>query len=456
MNFSKEQLEAIDKIKNFIQYDTENTCISLIGPAGTGKTSITKEIINFLDKNPIEYVLAAPTHKAKLVLEELSGASAQTIHSLLALTPNIDIFELDYRDLKFKMENSSKSNCIPYRGVVIIDEASMINDDLFEAIMEKAKMYYTKVIFQGDKCQLNPVKQSNFSKVFSLPNKIVLTKIYRQKEDSPVLDYLGILREKPLDKAAFKTSIGLNDSIIVYNSPNDFLKKFKKDITLAISSRNPFYCKLAAYTNERVNIWNNYVRKVLYSDRAHNSFNIGEIVMGGDNFEYDGFKFWNSLDYIVEEVSDEFTNILPEFGEARGFYLTLYDTVYNDSGKVFILSNKNRNSTLQRIAEQIEKLRIDAINNKYNKREASIKWRKYFSLINSFACTKDLFFENRVVKKSTFNYGYACTIHKLQGSSINQIYIDMIDVLKQKNEEELRQLQYVAMSRTRNNVYLYL
>ena len=42
----------------------------------------------------------------------------------------------------------------------------------------------------------------------------------------------------------------------------------------------------------------------------------------------------------------------------------------------------------------------------------------------------------------------------MQGSSITNVYIDMKDILKCRDEEVLRQLQYVAISRTKNNIYI--
>ena len=56
----------------------------------------------------------------------------------------------------------------------------MINNDLYELIIEKAKEYKCSIVFFGDECQLAPVKQSSLSKVFTLSNKYPLTAIYRQ------------------------------------------------------------------------------------------------------------------------------------------------------------------------------------------------------------------------------------------------------------------------------------
>ena len=81
-------------------------------------------------------------------------------------------------------------------------------------------------------------------------------------------------------------------------------------------------------------------------------------------------------------------------------------------------------------------------------------WKDYFALINSFATLCTLKFENRTIKKRTFTYGYAMTTHKLQGSSIDNMFVDLEDICNNPDPEELRQLEYVALSRTRKNVYI--
>ena len=43
---------------------------------------------------------------------------------------------------------------------------------------------------------------------------------------------------------------------------------------------------------------------------------------------------------------------------------------------------------------------------------------------------------------------------KAVGEFVRYFNIDMKDILRCKDEEELRQLQYVALSRTKNNIYL--
>lgn len=46
-----------------------------------------------------------------------------TLHKLLALSPRLDIFDLDFNNLLFQSRSSKE---IPKNGVVICDEGSMI------------------------------------------------------------------------------------------------------------------------------------------------------------------------------------------------------------------------------------------------------------------------------------------------------------------------------------------
>jgi hypothetical protein len=100
------------------------------------------------------------------------------------------------------------------------------------------------------------------------------------------------------------------------------------------------------------------------------------------------------------------------------------------------------------IAYTIEGIRLKALKNPAN-------WLKYYQLIKSFATPFDLEFDNRIVKKKTFDLGYACTVHKSQGSTYDKVYVDLNDILTCKDDKMLRQLEYVAFSRTKNLVTIY-
>ncbi len=123
----------------------ENLFASLIGSAGTGKTTITKE---FIKQCKFKYgiIVSAPTHKAKKVIERATNLISYTIQKLLGLRPNTD---LDNFDINFPQFDSTAETEIQYQKLLIIDEASMLNADLFDLIVKEATRYKVKVLFIG-------------------------------------------------------------------------------------------------------------------------------------------------------------------------------------------------------------------------------------------------------------------------------------------------------------------
>ena len=165
ITLGKEQEDALNKIEDFIK-NSKNIAFSLTGAAGTGKTLCIGHLIDWIEDNGYLYTLCAPTHKAALVLKQYTERTTNTLHKLLSLSPNIQILDLDLRELHFI--TSKPCDNIPYHGVVICDEASMINDDLFDLLIEKVSERHTKIIFISDPAQLLPVKQQQKSKVYNL------------------------------------------------------------------------------------------------------------------------------------------------------------------------------------------------------------------------------------------------------------------------------------------------
>ena len=65
-----------------------------------------------------------------------------------------------------------------------------------------------------------------------------------------------------------------------------------------------------------------------------------------------------------------------------------------------------------------------------------------------------MIYDNRVVKNKTFDYGYAMTVFKAQGSNIDNVFIDIKDINRCKDDNTKRQMQYVGLSRTKNKIFL--
>ena len=76
------QQNAFDKIIAFIE-DEDAKVFILTGYAGTGKTTITKQVIKQFDEKELSYTLCASTGRAAKILTDLSGRTASTVHSLI-------------------------------------------------------------------------------------------------------------------------------------------------------------------------------------------------------------------------------------------------------------------------------------------------------------------------------------------------------------------------------------
>ena len=138
----------------------------LTGSAGTGKTYVLNEYINYLKQRKITPTIVAPTGIAA------SHLSGQTIHSYFALgiRDNIDEqFILNLLDKKYLQTRFKKLK------VLIIDEISMVSPNIFESINKIIQAFKqnekpfggVQVILSGDFFQLPPISRNKTQKRFA-------------------------------------------------------------------------------------------------------------------------------------------------------------------------------------------------------------------------------------------------------------------------------------------------
>ena len=164
--FSKGQQEAIDGLVDWTGDDEhEDRVMTLGGDAGTGKTTVIRELVNRLG-----YVsVAAFTGKAASVLRN-KGVHATTIHSLI------------YRYDSYREEFVLRGSIEPEPNLIIIDEGSMVNMDLFRDLVS----FGYKLLFVGDPKQLEPIGDNpNLMKELDF----TLDEIHRQAAESPIIQF---------------------------------------------------------------------------------------------------------------------------------------------------------------------------------------------------------------------------------------------------------------------------
>lgn len=162
--------------KEAIKASMENKVLVITGQPGTGKTTITRAILQIFASFSAKIVLAAPTGRAAKRMSEATGKEAKTIHRLL---------EYNVSTGRFQRNEQYQLDC----DLIIVDESSMI-DTLLMYHLLKAIPQFATVIFIGDINQLPSVGAGSVlkdlidSRVFAVTE---LNEIFRQSHKSNII-----------------------------------------------------------------------------------------------------------------------------------------------------------------------------------------------------------------------------------------------------------------------------
>jgi ATP-dependent DNA helicase PIF1 len=172
--------------------------ILLTGSAGTGKSYTIKYIIEYLNNANKKYAITASTGTAAVII------GGQTLHSFLGLGLGTGSVKEILNNI---LKNKKKYESILNLDVLIIDEISMIDKELFEkisiilSIIKSNDKFFGNIqlILVGDFCQLAPVK-GKYCFLADIWNKmnikiVLLEKLIRHNEDLLFQQMLKILRK---------------------------------------------------------------------------------------------------------------------------------------------------------------------------------------------------------------------------------------------------------------------
>lgn len=223
MDFNPEQLAAIE-------LGLQGKSFCLIGAAGTGKTTVTQELISrvqraphmlplsdetkHLDKGAPGLVICGYTNKAVNNIRKKLPAALQkhciTIHKLLEYQPVY--YEVPDPLIKGGMTTTMRfeasrngMNPLPHISTIIFEESSMIGTDLFDEVMTALPLAgRTQFVFLGDLNQLPPVFGPSILgfKLAELQT-IELKHVYRQALQSPIISIATAVRTNQVLKAGF-------------------------------------------------------------------------------------------------------------------------------------------------------------------------------------------------------------------------------------------------------------
>lgn len=453
-NLSESQNRALDALAKWYNSD-ELECL-LEGFAGTGKTYLVniflKEIVNKI------HCITAPTHKALRVLEARVNKKGLTLQSLHGLKPNMDLANFNIQHPQFDPLAMPK---IQNYSLVVIDEASMINKDLFQLNRDKALQHRVKILYLGDRYQLPPVNE-DISRVFTdIPNRIVLTDIIRQEEDNPLLDVFSLLREDvETGGNKFLQYITRNREIIKDGKgyslmPTSAFRDKVLDVFQSDSFSNDIdIFRFTAYTNRVIGSTNKDIRNTLFGNEAKAIINHDDLFTAYNTIvdEYKDPIVINSEDYIIYDCRPYFSD------EEIQTYAVNFKSMYDGRITPSFLVVDHSHPSFRRFVKILDLL--------HQKAMSGVKggWYNYYRFKNRFLTMMDfeLPISKRIVKKD-IDYGYALTTHKLQGSTFDNISIDLTDIVYgvtsygkriQRDPIMRNKLIYVAMSRAKYMAFL--
>ena len=157
--------------KEAIRTVMANPVTVITGGPGTGKTTTVRGIIKHFREQNRNVILVAPTGRAAKRLSDLAGAEAKTIHRLLGYSMG-----KGYRNKRFDA------------GIIVIDEASMLEQVLFGHLLD-AVGDDVKIVLVGDTNQLPAIGAGDVLNDMIASGTIPvvrLTENFRQKAGSQI------------------------------------------------------------------------------------------------------------------------------------------------------------------------------------------------------------------------------------------------------------------------------
>lgn len=411
------QTLALEAIGSFLKGSSQFFLLS--GSAGTGKTFCIRELINVTKGR---FVFTAPTNKATKVLRESVTSDdykpeCRTIYSLLGLRLEASG---EVKELKAPEDPLDLSQF----KAVIVDEASMVNQVLFQHIRETAERDRIKFIFLGDPAQLPPVKEIR-SPVWGIADNIALTKVMRH--DNQILQFATQLRDL-VDKPFAKPTIygwGHDDHQGVWDLKGKAFEAKIYDQAMEGRFSKPNGSKVVAWRNVEVDRFNRLIRGVIYPG-AESPWLVGDRVLFTSPA-----KDLDDEPMASTDDEGEITRVDTEYHALYGGMKIFRIAITLDDNRPVIARVLHPDSQAD-YARKSEELAQIA-------RENPRKWKDFWHFKDSF---------------HQLRYAYAITSHRAQGSTYDTTFVYWQDILQNPNRPEAFRCLYVAITRSKRALIL--
>ena len=454
--FKGDQLKVFNRVDELVQKHINQGIGGLVliqGRAGTGKTWCVQSIIeHIVGEYGRSVAMLAPTGEAVKVCRDKASytdrrVNYRTVHSAYNMRP---VYKED--KIYFYPDKKKKSKPIDEDSVIFIDEASMLEDILFNLSVQDANKGKL-IIFIGDEGQLAPINCS-YAKPFVKEAQeqynievIELLAPIRQLEGNPILDACEAVyyrREERTPIITMEDKENDNNEIILNIDSDEtedleYLDDLVKDV---FSSPKIFedsnYAKLLCYTNKEVNKWNDIIRPIVFNKPFEelSKIEIGEKVLANGIYKLgQEVIFSTNAILTVLDKEEQVTTIKGEkyryyatnvsYLDGRGIERTIICNILHED------SENDLKSNLDKIGKEARKETSEVARNKL--------WADFWKLKEEFL---------------PISYNYAKTVHKSQGGTYQHVFVMVYNILTNWVVDLRNRMLYVGMSRAQKSLVL--
>lgn len=457
ITYNKEQQSAIVNAVSFLKTNTDPTQYYVIeGKAGTGKTTIAKEILKEFEDEQI-YV-AAVSHKAKGVIKNSFGEDTRgkKFFSIAGLLGMKGINDNDTQTTKFQIGLKVPLLDNP-PALLVIDEASMITEDVLKKIIDinSSLSRPFQMLFLGDIGQIQPIRddQSEFyrthkdllnkkSDIFNSKHKSKLITRVRQGEANPILPYADYFWENsqkenpelnPTQHIVRNNQITDRGSLLFSNSEAEVLNSVINAVKNAVENGLTNHVKIVTYhVNEKTEL-NQKIHEALFGKDS--DYSKGDFIILNQPYDVSLYvSMENSTEMQITGIKDieEDENGIHILNiETNGSAYNVHDGSERKNCTIRVVSRNDiakYNQKLQEMANEAKRQKNGAY-----KRQL---WRQFWEYKGRYA---------------DVDFGYAITAHKSQGSTYDIVVVDEKDIMgtTATSNQEKSELIYTALTRPR-------
>jgi exodeoxyribonuclease-5 len=390
IQLSTEQQEAYNKFNDwFTNSSDQNKVFTLTGLAGSGKSVLAAYIQTLNEDLPIAYCAytgkAASVLKKKLTSFEVCPTYVGTIHGLIYIR---------MKDQKGNIKWFPRESLKDEFQLIIVDESSMVGEQIFRDLLD----YDVPILFIGDNAQLPPVQDVPGTH-FNNPD-YSLTKIHRQAEGNPIIQFAHDIRNgKPItqypgDKITFLHKHFKSDATKLDNH----LKSYNIERDMVVCGFNKTRVKL-----------NRQIRS--YLGFTGESPVVGDKVICLKNNKEIGI--FNGMIGIVKESTPNIwkpkvlIDVVIEFDDVTYAGPCLKNQFYSERTADETVAKGIKKEYVQMIARNENMITVEG-------EDGTTSQIHKQSFINNYGNN---------IKIELFDFSYANSVHKTQGSEFNKVIV---------------------------------